>query len=421
MAKFMKKRWQQLSGEIRLTLIVSITLVGLGVTFWGSTWLMGADTDNDGMTDEFETLFGLDTNADDARMNQDADHYLNLTESGLNADPFDADTDGDGFFDDEDDFPVSRARIDFGNPRFSLSHGYAFTFPIWVTNDGVEQAGGSWVTTNNRTAWYVATNAAGPASVTVHLDPKAITDGTNEVNLQLKLSYFDHSTTGFSINLLDAQRNRIATGLGTNLITATEAVTQTVVELPLTNFSNEAYLEINWTNSGEVTLYSAQLYIDQDGDFLDLDQEIQLGTRDDTDDTDGDGYRDYVEFLCQSDPTDSNSIPISITTDPPTLVTTTSVTMAGTLHGSDDEYTVILYYGTSDGGTNPGSWGSSTNLGVYDHETAVQISWTLTGLSAEDIRYYRFFADGVTDMWADETVKVITKFDPANYAFSLPI
>ncbi len=61
------------------------------------------DADDDGMTDAFETLHGLDPNDPaDAELDSDGDGLTNLEEFEQGADPNSIDTDGDGFSDSEE-------------------------------------------------------------------------------------------------------------------------------------------------------------------------------------------------------------------------------------------------------------------------------------------------------------------------------
>ncbi|MHA1124263.1 MAG: hypothetical protein ACTSO7_03935 [Candidatus Heimdallarchaeota archaeon] len=57
------------------------------------------DTDEDGMPNEWEILYDLDPDYDDSRLDMDWDLLTNLEEYTYNTDPWNPDTDGDGFGD----------------------------------------------------------------------------------------------------------------------------------------------------------------------------------------------------------------------------------------------------------------------------------------------------------------------------------
>ncbi|MEM7394819.1 MAG: hypothetical protein AAF492_21000, partial [Verrucomicrobiota bacterium] len=80
-----------------------------------------------------------------------------------------------------DGYPVSRAVMDYGNPRFTVGDEYGYTFPVWMGD--VSKAGGDWVT-NNPTAWHVP--ATVPTNVSLFLDiaPQLITNATSNVAIR---------------------------------------------------------------------------------------------------------------------------------------------------------------------------------------------------------------------------------------------
>jgi len=57
------------------------------------------DTDGDGMPDEWEIFYDLDPEYDDSRLDMDWDLLTNLEEYTYNTDPWNPDSDGDGFSD----------------------------------------------------------------------------------------------------------------------------------------------------------------------------------------------------------------------------------------------------------------------------------------------------------------------------------
>ena len=88
-------------------------------------------------------------------------------------------------------------------------------------------------------------------------------------------------------------------------------------------------------------------------------------------------------------------------------ITTSSATATGTL--VDDgalPTTVRLYYGTSDGGTDAGSWSSFIDLGI---SAVGPLATALPGLSPNTTYYYRHFASNALDIaWAPGSVSFTT-------------
>jgi len=64
------------------------------------------DQDADGLSDHWETVFGLNTQTDDSQSNLDGDLLNNLEEFTLSTNPLNPDTDGDTVNDDADAFPL---------------------------------------------------------------------------------------------------------------------------------------------------------------------------------------------------------------------------------------------------------------------------------------------------------------------------
>ncbi|MCG7533843.1 M4 family metallopeptidase [Pseudoalteromonas sp. OOF1S-7] len=83
-----------------------------------------ADSDQDGMTDAWETYHGFDINdASDALRDEDGDGLSNLQELELGTNPLSRDTDGDGVPDAEDAAPVDPTSGSFAPP--SIEHSGA--------------------------------------------------------------------------------------------------------------------------------------------------------------------------------------------------------------------------------------------------------------------------------------------------------
>ena len=117
---------------------------------------MAVDLDSDGMEDDYESFFLLDPNdPSDADQNFDSDSLDNEAESLLWTDPCAGDTDADGLLDDEDDVPLSRAVMLWGNPDFTDGDDYFYTAPdCWFSGF---KDGGAW----SNSCWMVSPHEHG--------------------------------------------------------------------------------------------------------------------------------------------------------------------------------------------------------------------------------------------------------------------
>ncbi|MEM7395277.1 MAG: hypothetical protein AAF492_23335, partial [Verrucomicrobiota bacterium] len=78
----------------------------------------------------------------------------------------------------------------------------------------------------------------------------------------------------------------------------------------------------------------------------------------------------------------------------------TTAEVTASLIGSGSVFEVFLYYGPTDGGTNPSTWGNTVSLGSYTNLTT-HLGRTLTGLPPGTNTYYTFRATNcMQDLWA---------------------
>ena len=247
------------------------------------------DTDNDGMSDFYENLFGLNpTDALDALIDSDSDSLTNIVEYGLATDPFRADTDRDGWPDNEDQYPVSRLYIDWGAPQFTSGDQYLYTGPDWWAF--AFKDGGSWST--NPISWHVPASASnGVGRLNIQIDRAVLTN-----NLVLAYSASGSSGAVLKVDLLNSNGVVVATNLAGNLITAQNTNVSASVVIPLVDHAAATWIRLA-RESGDVRMYETRLYIDEDGDGLDDGQEAQLGTSDRSTDSDGDGLTDSEETI----------------------------------------------------------------------------------------------------------------------------
>lgn len=252
----------------------------------------GQDQDADGMTDLYEDFFWLNSSdPTDAVQDPDGDSLNNLAESLLWTDPFESDTDLDGWPDAADSDPLSRAVIFWGNEKFTLGDAYFYTGPDWWLGAGKQ--GGEWT----NASWYVAASDTGVVR-RLYLD---LASSINSSAVRMDLTMFDHGDSALYLDLYDTNDIVIVTNQFGNLLGGSEQIIALSLNIPI--FTN---LPVNRLmlrrGKGEISMYSSILYVDEDWDGLDREQEQQLGTSDTHPDTDGDGMPDGWESMHQLNP-----------------------------------------------------------------------------------------------------------------------
>ncbi len=275
-----------------LVLVIPVLISALALIGVADHHPEDPDTDNDGMPDAYELFFGLNpTNHADAHLDSDGDGLSNLREAALLTDPFAPDTDRDGFYDDIDANPISRAYIQWGAPQFTDGDNYNYVRPEWCL--GAYKTGGKWLANmaTTQSAWHVASDEPPDVGrLSVALDRSILTN-----NLRYTVHYLDTSNSSLYVDLLDTNGAVVGNGdLFGNLMTGSNQEAFVRLDLPLAECTNAAVVQLR-RGTGEVTVLEGQLYIDEDGDGLDADQEMQLGSSDYLVDTDGNGIDDFDE------------------------------------------------------------------------------------------------------------------------------
>ena len=298
MARYLRHRWNELrdgKGSIQfLIALCGCALIAAVIT------VFAVDSDEDGMDDAYEQMFGLDGIPDAAILNVDDDLLINVEESLIWTDPFVADTDHDGVEDDADSNALSRAWIDWGDVRYIVEGTtHEYTYPAWLV--GAVAAGGEW-TTNAPTAWSVSTQETFAAYLTIEVDRGLMTN-----DMVMEISFLDAANADMRIDLTDAFNDVVDRDMFGNLLAGTgESVTRKFV-LPFGTNTSAVAMRIQ-RQSGEVLVYNCLLYVDSDLDGLDNDQEDQFGTDPLDTDSDHDGLSDYDEiFTHHTDPLSSDS------------------------------------------------------------------------------------------------------------------
>lgn len=295
MTRYLRKKWHQISPFSKWLLPIAFFLC-IGIALFVSA----ADSDSDGMSDEYENFFGLNpTNAADASENNDGDTLTNLEEYQLWTDPFSGDTDRDGWNDNADSTAISRVYIDWGNSAFTSNDYHEYAAPNWWVS--AYKDAGTWQT--SPAAWYVAASESNNiGTLSIDFDRSLL---TNDVVLDLQL--FDSTNAFLYIDLYDTNDIIVATNLFGNILSGSNTTVNVSYEIPLETYAAAVGIELR-RQSGEIKVFESVVFVDKDGDGLDKEQEAQLGTSDNDADSDDDGLNDYAEvFAHNTDPAVSDS------------------------------------------------------------------------------------------------------------------
>ena len=256
------------------------------------------DTDGDGMSDGDEVDAGRDPTEADTIAGDDSDNDGLLDDVELSdaygTDPFNADTDGDGWIDGLDPDPRSQAIIDFGSiDHYSdrvMDNPY---WPVWM-DEMTHDAAGTWDA--SRSAYVVPTSAqnyAGTPNLFVNPD---VINGRN-MNLSFKV---DPDASGcIYIQLRDSDWNNLVNNysgiIGTYNLRSTHG--NYSVNLPMQNIGIVRLHRYY----GAVTWEEARLFIDNNNDGIDDTQMDAVeaaraeGKYNSDNDHDQDGLDDYDE------------------------------------------------------------------------------------------------------------------------------
>jgi hypothetical protein len=97
----------------------------------------------------------------------------------------------------------------------------------------------------------------------------------------------------------------------------------------------------------------------------------------------------------------------------PTSICDNSATLNATLNASGTNYTVTVYYGPTDGGTNAGVWGASEYVGSWTN-VYTNVSYAASGLLANTTYYYTLMASNTTgNVWASPSWTFRTSVAPS--------
>jgi hypothetical protein len=369
-------------------------LYRIAVLLLGGLALIALATDGTGtIPDAYRQFFGLTST--NTVLDLDSDSLNNLQESVLWTDPFAADTDRDGWNDNVDSNALSRAVFLWGDAQFTSNDLYRYTFPAWC--DSGFKTDGSW-TTNGWNADSSLSNNIG--ALNIQVSRELLTN-----NAMLDVELFDSVDASLFVALCDSNQEIIVSNLyGQSIVTGSQAVVTRRLSIPFSGYTNACIVRL-WRGTGEITVRSSLMYIDNDGDGLDADQEQQAGTSDANADSDGDGlsdwaelfvthtnplnadsdndgYSDYAEVLAGSDPNRLLSLPVS------------SVSVFGTVYYSGSETGSIRVIAD----TYSGNWNSA----LYQ-EIATPGAYSLTPVPVLSNLWIRAWRDadgnGLCEPW----------------------
>jgi hypothetical protein len=315
------------------------------------------------------------------------------------------DTDGDGFPDNVDSNPVSRAWIQWGNTNYTFTNNYIYPMPDWATS--AFKLGGVWT----NATWHVQSGDTNPASLNIDITTNALP------GLDMVLDYFDHTNNAsLYVGYYDIGDILIAPDLFGNLIEGSNSWVKMHLILDLTNYTGIAGIRI-YRGNGQITVSNTSVYVDMDHDGLDAAQEAQLGTSDHNPDSDGDGLSDYEEvFLYGTSPTNpdtdgdglSDGMEIALGTDP---------TVAGNYslpfieNFETNTVTVGQLDGQNDWTATPAGLALVETGTVYQGSQALELGFSSNDTSA--VVSHPFAAPTQNSIWCDIWLKVIAADAPS--------
>ena len=105
-------------------------------------------------------------------------------------------------------------------------------------------------------------------------------------------------------------------------------------------------------------------------------------------------------------------IPIipTIINEPATNINTSSAWLNAVIDNIDTQYTVIAYWGPTDGGTDIGAWSNSSVVGMFDENSSTAITFFASGISPNTTTFFTFQATNITGsiLWAIPSLSFTT-------------
>jgi len=171
-----------------------------------------------------------------------------------------------------DNHPLSRAVMRWGDPPYTTGNVYAAPGPVWWL--GAQKVGGEWLTNG----WHVAEAESKEAgALLIYLDRATLTNLTGQAasNVVIEVALFDQKGASLFVDLLDENHATVATNLFGNLFAGSNQAVTVTFDVPWAAHPDAATIKLR-RGAGEVTVCRTVVYVDEDSDGFDEDQEAQL-------------------------------------------------------------------------------------------------------------------------------------------------
>jgi hypothetical protein len=105
---------------------------------------------------------------------------------------------------------------------------------------------------------------------------------------------------------------------------------------------------------------------------------------------------------------------VGISNSIPTGLSATSATFNATLEGTGSVFDVSVYWGTSDGESNPDTWQNTNYVGSYTNVITADLSFSTTALASNSVYFYTFSAaNAATNIWGVPSVQFVAALPDA--------
>lgn len=199
----------------------------------------------------------------------DQDKLDNYSEFLLGTDPLCVDTDHDGFNDNIDVNPLSRAYIPWGDPAFTVANDVTYSWPNWmIAAYSVGQ--GDWVISPEGFGWQVSSNIIGQAALHVEVNRDLLTN-----NAVLSLTVTATPSAALYLDLYDDNEVIVGSNLGGNILADIGTNLTCIIGLPFAAYPDAAGFRLR-RDSGQIYISDSIIYIDQKSCDFNIDKPVQI-------------------------------------------------------------------------------------------------------------------------------------------------